>query len=255
VTQPKIRTEFKSGSRWYVDPDTKAKVPGVTSVVGMLPKPFLVPWAAKLAATYAVDNLAAVTAIAEGDRLAAIDLIKMASRRFTAAAGEIGTSVHGYFEERAKGNPGRVTPDIAGFVPHIEAFLTEWKPKFLYIEDTVWSDTFGYAGSFDCIVEIGGEKIVLDLKTSASGVHAETALQLAAYRHADRIVSQDNIEVPKDIVGGAVLHVRPDTGYSLVPISCGDAEMDYFKTLLRVFTWEEHAKSVIGKPLKLEESA
>ena len=41
-----IRTSKRGGSRFYVDPETAVKHPGVTSIVGMLPKPFLVHWAA-----------------------------------------------------------------------------------------------------------------------------------------------------------------------------------------------------------------
>jgi hypothetical protein len=247
MTVPKVNTIKRGGSRFYVDPDSGAKVPGVTSVVGMLPKGFLMYWAAKMAAEFAVDNLAVVNALAAADRTGAIDLIKGASRRYTAQAGETGTAVHGYFEERMLGKPGRVTPDIADFVPHVEAFLDRWQPEVLYVEDTVWSDTHGYAGSFDAIVNIEGETVVLDAKTSKSGVHAETALQLAAYRYADRIVTRDNVAVP-ELTGGAVLHLRPE-GYKLIPIACGEREFEFFLTLRQVFEWEAYSKGVIGKEL------
>jgi hypothetical protein len=247
VTVPKVSTVHRGGSRFYVDPDSGLKVPGVTSIVSMLPKPFLAPWAAKMAAEFVVDNLGTVLGLATSDRVAAIELIKGASRRYTAKAGETGTSVHGYFETVALGQKARVTPDIAEYAKQIDAFLDKWQPEFHYVEQTVWSDEHAYAGSFDCIVTIEGEQIILDLKTSQSGVHAETALQLAAYRYADRIVTADNITVP-ELQGGAVLHVRPE-GYKLVPVACGEAEMQYFLTLRQVFNWADHARGVIGKAL------
>lgn len=50
-----IRTLTRGGARWYVDPDTGTKVPGVTSIINVLDKPFLSPWAAKMVAEFAVE--------------------------------------------------------------------------------------------------------------------------------------------------------------------------------------------------------
>src|SRR5690606_38508722 len=71
VTTPKINTLRRGGARYYVNPETGDKVPGVTSIVGMLPKEFLKFWAAKSVATAAVDMLGEVVGIALRDRDAA----------------------------------------------------------------------------------------------------------------------------------------------------------------------------------------
>ena len=57
MTTPAVQTIKRGGSRFYVHPQTNAKVPGVTSITGNLPKPFLQYWGQKLVAEEAVDSL------------------------------------------------------------------------------------------------------------------------------------------------------------------------------------------------------
>jgi hypothetical protein len=248
MTTPKVSTISRGGSRFYVHPDTQEKVPGVTSVLGMLPKGFLKFWASKVVAEMAVDNLGEVVSIAMRDREAAIDFLKRSPDRFTKKAADVGTEAHDLFERMAKGeNLGRVHPDLKPFVDHFESFLTEFSPEFVFMEETVWSETHNYAGSFDAFATIEGERVWLDYKTTRSGVHEEVAIQLAAYRYADYIVRSDGGRVPMPGAdGGAVLHVRPE-GWSLIPVRCDEDVFQTFLHLRQVFEWERELKgSVIG---------
>lgn len=252
MTDPKISTISRGGSRFYVSPTTGEKAPGVTSVVGMLPKGFLGPWNAKLVAEYAVDNLGEVVGIAMRDRQAAIDLMKGAPRRFTSKAADVGTDAHDIFEKMAGGeSPGRLHPDLKVYADHFGEFLDEFQPEFLHLEQTVWSDTHNYAGSFDAVMRVQGETVGADWKTTRSGVHAEVAIQLSAYRFADYILDPaggENIEIPK-WDGGAVLHVRPE-GWKLVPVKCDEEIFQYFLYLRRIFEWDREVKNaVLGNPL------
>ncbi len=56
---------------------------------------------------------------------------------------------------------------------HFNAFIDEFSPSFLFQEETVWSDTHLYAGSFDALAEIEGQRVWIDWKTTRSGVHEE----------------------------------------------------------------------------------
>jgi hypothetical protein len=256
MTTPKVTTIKRSGSRFYVHPTTRSKVPGVTSVVDMLPKQFLKFWAAKLVAETAVDNVGTVVQMMlDGGRDGAIDWLKRAPMRNTGAAADIGSEAHEVFEKMARGhNVGRVHPDMAPFRDHYAEFLDKFQPEFLYLEETVWSDTHGYAGSFDAIAKIEGEVVVLDNKTTRSGVHAEVALQLSAYRYADYILGETGDQLPMpNIEGGAVVHVRPE-GWQLVPVRCDEDIHRYFTSLIPVFEWDkEVSKTVLGKPIEIEE--
>ena len=252
MTTPKIDTIKRSGSRFYVEPTTGEKVPGVTSILSGLPKPFLQYWSAKMVAEFAVENFSAYSSlIMNGQKQAAIDLLKAAPRRYTNERANIGTDAHDLFERMGRGEDvtGTVHPDLQGYVDRFNEFLDDFQPTFLMQEETVWSNTHLYAGSFDAVIEVGGETVIVDWKTTKS-VYSEVGLQLAAYRYADWIVRPDGntVPLPKNITGGAVLHIHEDM-YELIPMRCDEAVFEHFVTLRAQFEWSDLSKTVVGKPL------
>jgi hypothetical protein len=251
MTVPKIQTIKRSGSRFYVEPTSGEKVPGVTSILSMLPKPFLQYWAAKMVAEFAVDNFSAYSSLVmNNQRQAAIDVLKGAPRRYTNERANIGSDAHDLFERLGRGEDiGKVHPDLQGYVDQFNKFLDEFQPNFLMQEETIWSNEHKYAGSFDAIAEIGGETVVIDFKTTKS-VYPEVGLQLAAYRYADHIVRPDGntAPLPKNISGGAVVHIHPDE-YEVIPLRCDQEVYEMFLTLRKAFEWNDISKTVVGKPL------
>ncbi|KUN16527.1 hypothetical protein AQJ23_44855 [Streptomyces antibioticus] len=249
-----VDTIKRSGSRFYIDPDDgDIKVPGVTSVGNMLPKDYLTFWAAKESAEAAVENWDIVSELCKRDPKGAVDYLKNAHRRKSKAATDLGSAAHDYFERLARGevvSDRSVHMDVKPHVRWFREFLAEFQPRFLYLEETVWSDAHKYAGSFDAIAEIDGEIVLLDWKTSAK-VYDSVALQLSAYRYADRIILADtgeSVPVPQ-MAGGAVLHVRPE-GWSLVPVKCDEEIFQHFQSLRHTFDWETVTKKkVVGKPI------
>lgn len=246
-----LSTIKRQDTRFYVHPETNEKVPGVTSVLNMIPKPFLQFWAAKMTAEWCADNAGAfLQLLINGERQAAVDMAKGSSRRSTKDAANVGTLVHDYFELYARGTPPkRPHPDVLPFVKHIEEFHNKYQPEYLHIEDAVWSDEHRYAGSFDWIAKIEGEIVMGDTKTTRSGVHEEVALQLSAYANADRIVQQDGTVAPMPAIqAGAVFHLRPE-GWKLVPVRIDESVFSYFVVLRQVFDWvNDISKSVLGAP-------
>jgi hypothetical protein len=249
-----VSTIKRGSSRFYIDPnDAHIKVPGVTSVVGMLPKDFLTFWAAKESAEAAVNNWDIVSKLCERDPKGAIDYLKSAHRRKSKTASDLGSAAHDMFERQARGdtiNLRHVHADIKPHVRWFDEFLQEVQPEFLHLEETVWSDEHLYAGSFDAIARVDGEVVVLDWKTSKA-VYDSVALQLSAYRYADRIIRADDgesIDVP-EMTGGAVLHVRPE-GWQFVPVACDEDVFRAFLALRKVFDWEAAGKKgVVGRPI------
>ncbi|MFJ4768473.1 hypothetical protein ACIP88_05050 [Streptomyces uncialis] len=249
-----VSTLKRGGSRFYVDPDDgRIKVPGVTSVCDMTPKDFLKYWAVKITAETAVEQVDTVVRLAERDPAGAVDYLKGAHRRQSSAAAGLGSAAHDLFERLARGEEVRdrhVHMDVKHHVRWFREFLDEVQPEFLHLEETVWSDTHLYAGSFDAIARVDGEIVVIDWKTSKA-VYDSVALQLSAYRYADRIIlAADGSSVPVPaITAGAALHVRPD-GWSLVPVECGPTVFQAFTHLRAVFDWEKDGKrGVIGRPV------
>lgn len=147
----------------YKDAEGK-RLPGVTTVLGILNKPFLVPWANKLG-------------------LEGID-----STKYVDQSAKIGTLAH-YL----------VQCDMTGEIPNFaeygsmeidkaeNALLSyyEWKKakKIVAIENELplVSEFYKYGGTIDCYCEMDGEFWLLDFKTGKS-IYPEMLIQLAAYR-------------------------------------------------------------------------
>lgn len=261
MTNPKISTIKRGGSRLYVHPGSAEKVPGVTSVLNMLPKGFLKYWAAKSVAEFAVANLGSVvTLVAAGEHSAAVDMLKRSPDRDTAQAADKGTEVHDLFERLARGEEvGRIHPDLAPYVGIFKGFEKQFEPEFLFLEETVWSETHGYAGSFDFIAKVTdpdtGERMTTigDWKTTRSGVHAEVALQETAYKNADYIILPDGskADIPH-LDAGIVVHARPEGG-QVVPARIDDELFAFFLALRQIWEWDrETSKNVLGNGVAIE---
>ncbi|MBB5934583.1 hypothetical protein [Streptomyces zagrosensis] len=246
-----------------MDPVTAIKYPGVTSVVAMLPKPFLVWWAARMTAETAVANLPAVASIAERDATGAIDYLRNAHSRYTRLRAKVGSDAHDLFERMIRGEMvGRVHPDLEPYRGGFAEFLDVVRPELVRAEDIAWSDSHEYAGSFDAILRVrlgedgkpdhvSGEwhTLIVDWKTSKS-TYPDVALQMSAYAHADKIVAPDGTSEPMPAFdGAAVLHITPE-GWAFKHVRIDREVFDTFLTLRRVFTWDrETSKSVIGRAI------
>ncbi|MFG3405626.1 hypothetical protein [Streptomyces sp. NPDC048142] len=251
----KVSTIQRGGSRFYVNAETKEKVPGVTSVVGMLPKPFLQFWASKMTAELAVDSLPFVQQMAERDRDGAVDYLKGAARRYTKLRAGIGSDAHDLFERLIRGEyvPRRLHPDMQPYADNFRDFLDKVQPELLRAEDVAWSDTHKYAGSFDALLRVKDENgemvtVIADWKTSKA-TYPDVALQMAAYGFADKLIDPEGNEEPMPhIDAAAVLHITADQ-WSFKPVRFDVEVFGHFLTLRKTFDWDrEVSKTVIGKP-------
>ncbi|MFF4607951.1 hypothetical protein ACFY12_35090 [Streptomyces sp. NPDC001339] len=189
-----LRTEIARGHRYELDGEP---VTGVTTLIGGgLPKPALVPWAAKSAARYAVDHWRALAPlVASGQAETAYDEIRRAPFRERNAAAVRGTEVHRYAEALSRGEDVNVPDELYGYVSACADFLDDWAVRPLLTEAVIGSRAHFYAGTLDIVAALPfGEVALFDYKTSASGIWPETALQAAAYRYADFYLTADGTE-------------------------------------------------------------
>lgn len=259
-----IRTVHKTGGRFYFNEDfPDIKYPGVTSVVGMLPKPFLAFWQAKEAAELAVDSIDFIKEMAARDRKGAVDYIKGAANRYTKRRAQVGSDAHDLFERMIRGqHVGRVHPDMVPYQRHFAAFLDAVQPELVRAEDVAWSDEHEYAGSFDGILRLrldengkpdpAGEPalVMADWKTSKA-TYPDVALQMSAYAHAEFIVSPDGTrEAMPDFDGAVVLHIT-DTQAAFKPVRIDEADVfEHFLSLRHTFEWVNRvSKTVLGDPI------
>jgi hypothetical protein len=190
MTTPGVPTEQRGGARWYIDPATGERAPGVTSIIGERNKPFLTPWAVKVTAEFAYDHRESWAGL---PRAAAVDVLKRSRFRDTESAAERGTNVHDIVERLSRGETDVHVPvELAGYVAAYEALRRDYSLDFVEVEATLWSSRHRYAGSCDGLVRFGGDEslVVLDWKTGKR-IYPEVALQLNAYAHADYILRPD----------------------------------------------------------------
>lgn len=224
---PPIRRRNHGRGHSYIDANG-IKVPGVTTIINDgVPKPALMNWAANTTAEYAVDRWDDLGEMKPAARLKALKDARYADRD---AAANRGTAVHNIAERLGRGEEVPVPEELAGHVESYVKFLDDWDPEILLTESPIVSYRHGYAGTFDLIATLAGERWLLDIKTSRSGVFGETALQLAAYRYADFYIKDGADHPMPEVAHTGVIHVRAD-GYSLVPVT---AEREQFRAFLYV---------------------
>lgn len=230
-----IRRVDRGKNHSYLIDNVKAL--GVTTALSKgMPKPALPYWSAKAVAEYVADlGPAAYTELLSNfGRNAAVNLLKGIpwSQRDQAAAR--GTDVHDIAEQLISGAHVDVPDHLDGYVQSAVSFMDQWKPVPLLTERVIGSYRWMYAGTFDLIAELpDGRRVLFDYKTSKSGIFPETALQLAAYRHADVYVAEDGTEIPMSEVGitdTMAVWLRPD-GYDVIPL---DSDEIVFKAFLHV---------------------
>jgi hypothetical protein len=269
-----VNSETKGGNRHYFrEENPEQRYPGVTSIVDMLPKAFLPRWYANEAADLALDSIDYLQRMADRDRAGAKRYIAGAASRYANSRADIGSQAHTLFEQMIRGLPsGRVHPDMVPYQRCFADFLDVVRPLLVRAEDVAWSDTYGYAGSFDAWLRLmvtpqddgtwvldpdntSGEAVAIDViadwKTSKS-VWPSVAIQMAAYASADLIIAPDGAEARMpDFDGAVVLHITPD-GWTLYPVYAEELThaFNVFLHLRQVYDWDRVGqRSALGKPL------
>lgn len=234
--------------------------PGVTTILGKgIPKPAIPYWAARTVAEYVADEPEKVEALRAAGRDPMVAALKGVPWTKRDEAAVRGTAVHDLAERVIHGEAVEVPEHLAGYVEGYVRFLDEFGVEPILTEKSVGNREHWYAGRFDAIVRIprwrGGVGL-LDLKTS-TGVYGETALQNAAYAHAEFYVEDDdpNTEIPlPEIDWIAVAHVT-EYGTSLYDLGDKGAAFAEFLAAKKVADTTDRRKNLIGDPVQIGEVA
>lgn len=196
-------------------------------------------------------------------------------------AAELGTDCHQAFQEYAlSGVRPHLEPgdEVIPYLDQFDRWCQEFQPAYEAAEMTVYSPTYGYAGTLDAIATVGGMPLVIDYKTSRKSVdkkgkhtspYPEAALQVASYRFAERAVpvkprrhelnrrryylwgrieQEASIPVP-EVEGGLVLHVTPEHCHAH-PVACGQRTYEAFLAVLDVARWMySHGPASVSDPI------
>jgi hypothetical protein len=225
---------------------------GVTTLIsGGLPKPALAYWSARCVAEYVADadpeHVESLRALGRNGMVKALKEVPWSQRDAAAAKG---TDVHTLAEALVQGKEVHAPDDLLPYVENCAKFMDTWRVAPVLVEATVASRQWRYAGTLDLVADLpDGRRALFDYKTSQSGIYPATALQLAAYRHAEFYNAPGGIELPMSEVGidvGYGVWVRPD-GYDVIPIECGEAQFRAFLHVAYVARQAEVMKSWIGE--------
>lgn len=238
------RRPYRNGHAYF---DGDRKIPGVTTIIGAgLPKPALVDWAARTTAEYAGDHWDELTDMTVSERIRTLTGARWETSR--AAMGR-GTDIHHHAEQLATTGTTGVPEALLGPVTAYANWLRDFDVHTVAAELVVVNRTHGYAGTLDLIADIAGQRWLLDAKTG-KGVFPDAALQIAAYRYAEKCLEfnedgeRDMIQVDRT----GVIHIGPDT-CRLIPVEVGPEQYRMFRYIQQVARWPELSEGLIGEAL------
>jgi hypothetical protein len=117
-------------------------------------------------------------------------------------AADEGTQVHDAIEKYLQGEKisflnedgySKYSLDVWKMILKFQDFWETHKPTLVESEIHLFSDKYMFAGTCDLVLEINGEKWLLDIKTSNS-LHVSQDLQLAAYAQAWNELYEEKID-------------------------------------------------------------
>lgn len=201
----RIKLEFNPDRHYYTINGERAW--GVTTALGVLDKPALIPWATGCAAKYFTDNVKPGQALDEVQIQELAKDMKWAHRRKKDKAADMGTWVHNYAEEYAKGNnPDMpVNPQLQKSCRAFKKWFDEQDIEVIQAEMKLCSPTLMLAGTVDLICRMDGKLTIIDWKTG-SGIYPTMFLQMGAYAHMYEEEFGEKVEQ----VGVVNCPVRPD---------------------------------------------
>lgn len=263
--------------------DEDLRLWSVTTIIGALDKPALVYWSAEETAKAAVHQQKVWRALADENPDDAVEWLKNA--RFKRppgqrSAAELGSAVHAACEEYAlTGIRPDVDEEVEPFLNQFDEWLAKFQPSYQATEVTVYSPTYGYAGTCDGFLTIEGVPLIIDYKTSRksvdgkgnpTGPYPEVALQLSAYRYAEMAAvwrprrmekfrrryyllspAEQAAAVPvPEVEGGAVIHITPQH-CDMYPVRCDRSVYEAFLFVQEAARWSfQTSKDVIGAPMQ-----
>lgn len=193
-----VPEDFGKNHHYYADEKGEKEYTGITSILGVIAKPALIGWAARMAAECFKDALESYRIDDENYRLSyeqrdeAVERAIKAHTKKKEAAGEHGTDTHALVEEYVNSciNNTLSVPFVDGTLSEqyksIEPFI-KWAIEnvdhFLFSERRMANKDLFIAGTADfAYVDKEGKKVMSDFKTSGSGIYYEMFLQAAAYQ-------------------------------------------------------------------------
>jgi len=251
-TPPTItRRNHGRGHSYHVNGE---KWDGVTTILNKgYPKPAIAGWAAKAAAQEVLDYWADLMSMMPSERY---ERIRTAPDRDRDAAARRGTEVHAYASRIIHDEDVEVPDELVGHVDAYIQFLDDWDVKQVLVEAPLANLEHRYCGTLDTVADLAdGNRWLLDLKTTRSGVYRESALQLVAYRNAQWVVAPPGgpaevIPMP-GVDRCGVIWLKADRSYEFVPVDAGDQTFQVFLDVQRIAVFG-YRDDILEAPIRAE---
>ncbi len=245
---PKNATEI-GNRRWYECPKHGTRYISVTTALGRSHEWGLpAGYAAKMTAERAFDT---ADEWLSWERDAALRYLKKAHTERRDTAADAGTAVHEAAERILSGTDWRddCPDELHPIAERIERWWQASGGKVLLLERTVWHHTIQYAGTFDAIIRLDHQTLILDYKTSGFEDLAKWRLQLAAYADAEEWTNESGEFAPLPAIdGGVVFWVPRDdpAKWHLRRVDIGIETAAAFRSVLHGWRYFEEAKKAEG---------
>lgn len=153
-------------------------------------------------------------------------------------AGRRGTAVHNAIENYVKFGVDDISPDYSGY---FNAFL-KWVEEHNVVpygsEMRLYHKSLLYAGTADMFASVDYIDTLIDFKTTSTVSQMMCGVQLEAY---DRAMTS-HVECGS-FSNKAIVHLRKDGRYEMVPFVAGDTECwKVFTSLLTVWSYKQKFK-------------
>jgi len=238
VTTPALAENVRGKGRHYRNPADESLVPSVTNVIGILDKPALSRWAAKLVAERAATMKLSLAKMEDGD---IVDTLKAVPWQRSNRAADRGTSIHEYLEARLNDwEPEPLSDDAEPYRAAADDFMLHAHIEVVETELTMFHPL--YAGTADFVARIDGTLTLGDFKTSKA-IYDEAALQLAALwgcytdQHGDPVPWRDADGEFTEMPELRVVRIGHD-GWEQKTVHDPRASLSAFFGLLTAWQWK-----------------
>lgn len=159
---------------------------GCTTILGILAKPALIPWAAKMATEYVRSELKLTDKWKWSDELPRIlEEAKGAHARKRDDAAESGTDLHALVEAWVRAciqeNDGYPKVVEQGLIFEFTKWAIKENVRFIATETKLYSKELWVAGTVDMVFEKGGKRFIGDIKTYKKIWDRVPMFQMAGY--------------------------------------------------------------------------
>lgn len=232
------------------------RMTGCTTILGVLAKPALIPWAARMATEYIQKN-APKEALSMPDNekpeeynyIVSEQLLEEARKAHAKRktdAGTYGTKTHEIIAEIIadviENSEGRI---LSGKNPNksVQNFL-DWamkdKVKFLETEKIIYSEKLFVAGTVDFVCEIDGQVWIGDFKTTGSGIYPEHFFQCAGYN-----IMLEDMGLYPNITGYLILNLKENGEFLEKRSISNESNRKIFTNCVEIYRQQELLKTNI----------